>query len=235
MIDLALLFHQVQCLANALEGSTEFVVVELEIFFRQSQETEEVELSILFLQHLECNECHQVTGEYPVDRVILFYDALAEHACVLVFALIVDRYFSVRLEVICSIDDAALRIETFAIFSHIVAHHIETGTNRHGDAGTFREELEHEAYHLEASVRIFLLKIAILSVHVQVIFDKFRCLENEMIVDGNGYHEDLSCIVRIVLVDAPLCVDGCAEQTELQLFFDHARTRTGSAREEQTV
>ena len=101
IIHFSLLLHAVNLLANKFADTSEFLVRQGQVLFREPKQTEEIQLRVTALPHFEGDKCNEVTCEHAVDPVILRNDLLAEHPCVLILALFVlniawGYFFEVR-------------------------------------------------------------------------------------------------------------------------------------------
>src|SRR5690606_10912046 len=143
-VDLVFLFELYDLLAHTLAGFAKYFILEHLVFFGKPEQSEKVQSRIFLLPEFERHERNKVTGEYPIDTVILLHNLLAQHPSIFVFALQVDGYAAIALEVIFGVDKSSFCIQTVPVVIDIIPHNIQTGTNGDGDVGTLREELKQE-------------------------------------------------------------------------------------------
>src|SRR5690606_8864542 len=173
----------------------------------------------------------------PVDAVVFSDDALTEQTRILTFALFVDCNGVVGAKIVACVDHAVVRINAVAIIVDIIAEDVQPSSNGNRNIRTLREEFEQKLQQLPASVFVLLRNVPVLPLDGQVIVNEVRRFEHKVVVQRDGYDENLAGFLfrRFHQVKVALCLYRRTEQSEFELFFDHARSRTGASREEKAV
>src|SRR5690606_36769188 len=118
--------------------------------------------------------------------------------------------------------NAIVRIKTVSVVIDVVAQHVQAAANGNRDIRALRKELEQELKQLPASVFVLFRHVEILTFDREIIIDQVGSYQDEMIIKRDGNIEDPGSFFAgfLTQVETALCLDGRAEQSQLELFFE---------------